>query len=335
MTGRLEDMSRICLFIAVLAVLVSCGLGNNQGRPAEEPAHLLPSSPQGWREAGQILVFSDVALSDYINGGAEAYFAYGFRRVAVREFRSAADARLTVEIYEMDRPENAYGIYSTDSAGEHWPIGADASYGHGLLRFWKGPYFVRIMCFPPAPSVETLIQETGAGIADAIVAESRRPDILKLLPEGEHLPDTVCYFHRQTSLNNIRFLSDENLLHLGDDTDALTWEQGVADPEVGDPEREASRLRHIVIHYPSHSSASAAFEDFAAGYLRAEDVSTTDSRTGSPLVGRLPNERYAAANLRGEWLSLVLDADSPESAAEALAGTDARLDAFARNPKGE
>lgn len=331
MTGSLEDLSRAWLLIAVFVVLASCGQGNNQGRPAEGPARLLPPAPSGWRETGETQTFSGVALSDYINGGAEAYFAYGFRGVAVRKFLSAADVRLTVEIYEMDRPENAYGIYSTDSAGEHQPVGADASYGHGLLRFWKGPYFVRIMCFPPPdPSVETLIQETGAGIADAIVAESRRPDILKLLPEGEHVPDTACYFHRQTSLNNIRFLSDENLLHLGDDVDALTWEQ-----EIENQKGKKSRLRHIVIHYPSQSLASAAYHDFATEYLRAESVPTADAPTRSPLVGQLPNERHAAVSVKGEWVSLVLDADSPESAAEALTRTDARLDAFARNPKGE
>ncbi len=330
MTGSLEDMSKMWLFIGILVVLASCGGGNNQGRAAEGPARLLPPAPAEWREAGETLTFSDVALSNYINGGAEAYFAYGFKRVAVREFRSASDARLTVEIYEMDRPENAYGIYSTDSAGEHWPVGADASYGDGLLRFWKGPYFVRIMCFPPDSSVETLIREIGAGIADAIVAESRRPNIVKLLPEGAYVPDTACYFHRQTSLNNIRFLSDENLLHLGDDVDALTWEQ-----EVSDPKGKRSRLRHIVIRYPSQSSASAAFDDFTTKYLRAENVSTTEARVRTPLVGRLSNERYAAAGLEGEWVLFILDADSPESAAKALAQTDARLDAFIRQPKGK
>ncbi|UCD55955.1 MAG: hypothetical protein JSV16_08835, partial [Candidatus Hydrogenedentota bacterium] len=178
MTARLGYMLKFWPLVALLTVLISCNQGNNPTDEAVGPARLLPAAPERWRQTGKTLIFSGVALSDYINGGAEAYFAYGFREVAVREFLDPADVRLTVEIYEMDRPENAYGVFSADSAGERWPVGADASYGDGLLRFWKGPYFARVMAFPPDSSIETAIREIGSKISDAIVARSERPEIL-------------------------------------------------------------------------------------------------------------------------------------------------------------
>lgn len=321
MSGRLAKTLKSWGLIAFSLMLLSCDKGNAPAPKELTPSGLMPGPPLEWRETGKTRTFSGVALSDHINGGAEAYLAYGFREVAVREFRDSGGARLIVEIYQMDAPENAYGIFSTDSVGEHWPIGADASYGGGLLRFWKGPYFVRIMSFPPNPLIETAIRETGKRIADAIAEESRRPRILRVLPETGVLPDTVCYFHRQTSLNNIRFLSDENLLHLNDTVSALTWEEKVSDPKY-----EGGRLRQMAIRYPSGLAAEAALEDFSSGYMKAG--ARADASAAVPLVAVMPDGTCSAAVRRAQWVAVVLDAPSSDSAAGAVRRTQAKMDAL-------
>ncbi len=279
--------------------MIGCsGLGNEN----LNPARLLPSGPPNWRHL-EDLSFTGISLSDYINGGAEAYFAYGFEQVAVRKFQNNSDMRLTVEVYEMDKAEDAFGAYSSDSSGERWDIGEDSSFSHGLLRFWKGPYFVRILCFPYDSSSEAIIREIGAKIAGSITAESRRPDMLEILPAENIMPDSVCYFHRQTSLNNIRFISDENPLDLGDDTEALTWEQYVRSPNA-----DNGRLRQIVIKYPSSSAAEAAFRKFEVNILNGAPEHTD-------------GKDCARAGRSGMWLCIVLDAPSCEAAEGALAQT--------------
>lgn len=316
MIRHITYLSKTWLLLIFISLLFSCTKEIPSARRNAGPAVLLPSAPSGWEETVETQVFSGVALSDYINGGAEAYHAYGFDDLAVREFRDAADARLTVEIYKMDSPENAYGIFSTDPAGKRWTVGADASYGSGLLRFWKGPYFVRIMCFPPDPSIEAVIRETGGKIADAITAESSRPELLRLLPATKIMDDTVCYFHRQTSLNNIRFLSDENLLHLNDTVEALTWEERIAGAEQN-TQGEESSLRQFVLKYPSTAEARAAFEDFSRKYL---DVSGAP-----PLTAKQTEGTFAVIDWQTIWIMIVLDAPSPEMAVEAVKSTGQAL----------
>ena len=308
MRRRFGKLLRTLGLIPVFSMLVSC---NNGTRPATEgrgPIRLLPDAPPEWRDAGRTRVYSGVALSDYINGGSEAYFAYGFREAAVRDFENSTGARLTVEIYEMNRSENAYGIFSTDSVGTHISVGADASYGDGLLRFWKGPFFVRILCYPSSPPIEALIQDIGKGIADLIDSDSRRPEsLLSLLPETGLAADSVCYFHRQTSLNNIRFLSDENLLGLGDNVDAITWEEILKDEESAQ-----NRLRQIALRYPSDSAAQEASGAFAEKYIGIRNLSSAEATT----------------RLRSSWLIVVLDAPSSEAATGALDRTFAKLAAL-------
>ena len=129
MTGRLTYLVNFWPFIGCFAVLLSCNPGNTSAGGSSGPAHLLPRIPPGWEQARETLVFSGFGLSDYINGGAEAYFAYGVIELATLDFRSDSNARLTVEIYEMDRSENAYGIFSTDPANA--PRNVDR-----CLTFW-------------------------------------------------------------------------------------------------------------------------------------------------------------------------------------------------------
>lgn len=303
--------------IGVFSIMSSCGDENGSARNDSDTVNLLPDAPSQWRQSGETRIFGGLALSDYINGGSEAYYAYGFREVAAQDFEDDSGARLTVEIYEMDRPENAFGIYSTDSAGERWQIGADASYGSGLLRFWKGRFFVRILCYPPDEEIEKIIRETGKKIADAIQDESARPDMfLSFVPEGAD-PDSVCYFHRQTSLNNIRFISDENLLRLGDEVDAITWEERV-------PAEVEARLRLIVLRYPSNADAESAYDNFSRQYLKV--TPGVESKTVSPEAVQQSNDKYATATVSAPWLVVVLDAPSADAAASAARRTLGMLD---------
>lgn len=298
---------------AILLLVVSCS-GNST-------ASLLPAPPSQWRLVGD-MKFSGLALSDYINGGAEAYHAYGFQEVAVREMQDAEGTKLTVEIYRMNRPENAFGVFSADSGGEKWSIGTDSAYGDGLLRFWKGPYFVRILAFPARPGVESDIRQLGDRIAEAITQQSRRPEILRVLPAEGVVPDSICYFHRQTSLNNIYFLADENLLNLGDDVEALTWRRNASGGG-----RDRTRL--IFVRYPSESPAIGAQEAFAHEYLQRE---TSPHESPKRIIARRPDGSFSGIFLQDASLVVVLDASSSDSAAQALGQVQEKL-AFSVRPK--
>jgi hypothetical protein len=309
------------LLMGTFLAMVSCG-GNDSSGHESGPARLLPESPPEWRQVDETKVFAGAALSDYVNGGAEAYLAYRFVEVAARDFQDDSGARLTVEIYEMDSPENAFGIYSTDSSGERWDIGADSAYDSGLLRFWQGQYFLRILCYPPTPSIEAVIRKIGETMSASIDSESRRPELfLSLPPKNDVVSDSVCYFHRQTSLNNIRFLSDENLLRLGDDVDAITWEERAAPAESSDT------LRQIALRYQSEEEANAAHQSFTREYLKVE------IGAAGPLGAKLENGKFAAIGSDAAWLVVVLDANSAEAATGAMERTIAKI-GIEKEPEG-
>ena len=55
--------------------------------------------------------FEGDALYGYMNGGSDLYFEYGFRKLTVRDIKYEGFS-YTVELFQMDSPKNAYGIYS-------------------------------------------------------------------------------------------------------------------------------------------------------------------------------------------------------------------------------
>jgi hypothetical protein len=55
--------------------------------------------------------FTGQGLYGYIDGGADLYFEYGFRKLFVNEFVSGPD-RVKLEIFVMDDAPSAFGIYS-------------------------------------------------------------------------------------------------------------------------------------------------------------------------------------------------------------------------------
>ncbi len=108
----------------------------------------------GWTPTGDVETYTKDGLYGYIDGGAEIVLQYGFRELAVFKFKPAAAAalpaqkELVLEIYRMESPEAAFGIYSTKLEGEEeiWPgIKSDHWVSSGQGGLAKGEYMVNIL----------------------------------------------------------------------------------------------------------------------------------------------------------------------------------------------
>lgn len=97
---RLLFVVFICffLFLSTLAQI-------NEGLPAISKQDLPGATFSPLR------TFSGESLYGYIDGGADLYLEYGFNEVTVSEF-SYLKGKYKVEIFRMNNPESAYGIFS-------------------------------------------------------------------------------------------------------------------------------------------------------------------------------------------------------------------------------
>jgi len=284
----------------ILALVLVAMTAAMAGSPAP-PAGLLPEAAAGWRLV-EIASFDRTDLFSYIDGGAEVYLAYAFRRVWVGTYRAEGRPAIAVEVYDMATSDDAYGVLSVDPTGERVAIGSSARYGAGLLRFCKGRWFVRVLADQENLQTRAAVTMLGKQVAAAVTEEAPPPALLKLLPAAGLIPDTTTFFHTHITLNQLCYLGEGNPLRLGPETSGA-----LASYRVG-----STQAKLLLIAYPSAKAARAARDSFVEQYLKANPAPK------GPVLRRLADGTYAGVYMQEARLLTVLGAKSAQAAGALL-----------------
>ncbi len=139
-----------------------------------------PTSPQ---------LFNPGTLENHIDGEAQAVKQYGFKSCTYAEYSPTGTGTqlLTVDIYEMNTPQDAFGYYShqrSDNA-KIVKVGAEGYVEPTAFNFWKGPYYVKmaITASNPGP-FQPQMPKLAQAIAAKLTGSTDLPAIMKLLPPG-------------------------------------------------------------------------------------------------------------------------------------------------------
>ena len=256
---------------------------------ANQLESLLPQKIKGFEKSDKTKSFDRKNLYDYLDGGAELYLAYDFQLLIVQDYKSG-ETSITVEVYSMGTSQDAFGLYSLDQEGVNIQIGDRATYGSGLLKFWKGSYFVRITDMSGNDRSKDAILELGRNISQKIDFKGKLPELLSRLPADGLVPYSERFFHKQILLNNLYFLSTENLLDLSERTSAV----------MGDYVLGKMNLKLLLISYPDTSSAKSAFENFCVKYLKT-------SPSGSRVIQKVEEGKLIGAELDKNYLWLTFE----------------------------
>jgi hypothetical protein len=254
----------------------------------------------GWRQEGPDGLYDGETIFRYMDGAGEVYLSFGFRALLVRDYRRGEGEKITAELYDMGSGADAFGVFSRNRAGGDAGIGQGSEYRSGHLNFWRGPYFVTVFRSAGAEEAEEGVLAIGRAIADRVAHDAPLPRILSLLPAEKRVEESVRYFHTYMDLNLHYFLSDENILGLGPETEAV-----IANYSLGDP---APFL--LVVRYPDEERAESAMREYGASFL---------SGAGSPLL--LEDGLWTAAERRGEHLFAVFDGPDKKTTENLLRNT--------------
>lgn len=137
-----------------------------------ELSRLLPAAEaiSGWRTDGEPLLYTQDDLWEYIDGSAENFLSFDFRRVLAQSYLSAGERGLKVEIYEHGSPLMAYGIYAqmrSPGLALH-AIGNEAFSDEYSINFWKDRFYVRVAVFETGEDSDAALALFARAIADAI-----------------------------------------------------------------------------------------------------------------------------------------------------------------------
>ncbi|MEW5900052.1 MAG: DUF6599 family protein [Acidobacteriota bacterium] len=149
-----------------------------------------------WKASGAPQEFRGDDLYVYMDGGAAIYDEYGFRKLLVQDYANPNGESLTLEIYEMEEPAAAYGIYTykTSSQGRRIQMGQEGSLEDYYLNFWKGPYLITLTGFDQGQEMIHDLLRIGQ-LVDSKIQKSAAPPVAPgWLPERDLIPSSIKYF---------------------------------------------------------------------------------------------------------------------------------------------
>jgi len=262
-------------------------------------AALLPEEIKGWKVAQEDRIYDRDTLYDYIDGGAELYLSYGFKRVVSRTYSTSGRPDVVVDLFDMGTSQEAFGVFSHGMETVDDMFGQGSLYTEGMLLFWKDRFFVSILAFPETPESKRAVLELSRTIETAIPEEGPLPEILALLPQQGLVRESIRYFHHHVWLNSHYFIADQNILHIDERTDAVL-------ARYGEPEK---RCLLLLVNYRNEHDAQRAYEDFATHYL---------PELSQDRIVQIEDGTWTACQRTGALLALVFNASTKDRASRLM-----------------
>jgi Family of unknown function (DUF6599) len=235
----------------VLGLLV--GLASSL--PASQAVVLPERLISGWAKAGPPSAFRGEDLFNYIDGGAEIFLEFGFDRLLVQDYKKG-NSEVVLELFEMESPEAALGIYLMKCGVETPVEGVPARNSGDKTQFTilKGRAFIHINNLDGRESLLPVMLELSRSLLDSIPEGDQVSLLGELSPEAR-IPGSERLIRGPYALQSIFTLGEGDILELGGKIFAVSADYR---DQKGEPSTR------ILVSYPDEARAAAAFENLAA-----------------------------------------------------------------------
>jgi hypothetical protein len=239
--------------------------------PAPLPAQAAPA------EAASFYVPD--TLYKYMDGGADIYVLYDFQLLLHQEFR-AKEVELTVDIFDMGVPDNAFGMYASERSPNYdfISIGAEGYKNQGILNFLQGRYYVKLAAF--GEGADAVLDQFARALSASIGGEPEFPVLLRQLPQANKKPRSEQYLLKDPL--GLSFLGPAYVATYADGAQESTLLISVA-PTAADAEQ---RMKLLTEHFRKTGTCAPAPE-LGEGAIRASNSfegNTVAQRKGRYLI---------------------------------------------------
>jgi hypothetical protein len=161
--------------------------------------NVLPANcSDGWAMDGKTATYSPGNLYKYIDGEAELYMPYGFRKAATVMYAKPGnrDIGIMANVFEMGSLLDAFGIYANYRSPilEQVTIGAEGFLDESQLMFYQDRYFVQIEASGALMQGGPLFRSCAEAISRNLPDSKEKPRELQFLKVAEAVPLTEKYY---------------------------------------------------------------------------------------------------------------------------------------------
>jgi hypothetical protein len=179
---------------------LQAGLGTNARAQTSGPAHpqfakFLSEPLHGHpKPQAEPSFYKPDTLYQYIDGGADVYLLYDFQVLLHQDFKAGA-SDVTADVYDMGKPEDAFGIYSAERSPKYnyIPIGAEGYRSKGVLNFFQDRYYVKLS--GSGTSADAQLDQLARTLSTRIGSRTS-PPLLSKLPKLHRVPHSEQYIRK-------------------------------------------------------------------------------------------------------------------------------------------
>ena len=157
-----------------------------QAREGSSELAVLVPRVDGWTRTEAPRSYFPESLFEYIDGAAESYLSYDFRELLVVDIeKKGKEATLTLEIYDMGSPVNAFGIFGAERYPENKAVSVgELGYLEGeALNFMTGRFYVKMLGFGLGEETGSVLSGVGGQIAAAVKVKGMLPAFVLAFPK--------------------------------------------------------------------------------------------------------------------------------------------------------
>lgn len=150
--------------------------------------------PDGWTAPDEEYRYHRENVWEYINGAADLFLSYGFQELIVRDLEQA-ERYVTVCVYDMGRPLDAFGVFERERPGSGAAVDAGAAAViqapyRGLML--KDRFYVKAEVGGGDVTADALT-EVLVAVAAGLPGRNELPPAIASLPEAGRVPGSVGF----------------------------------------------------------------------------------------------------------------------------------------------
>ncbi len=195
---RLNSGLSLLVFLILSFFSFNQVLFSQETKPAGGLKAMLPEFPD-WEFQEEPQTYVPGTLFEYIDGASEAYLSYDFKELIVGNYqKKGSETTLTLEIYDMGTPLNAFGIFSS----ERFPESPEAGIGvagyleEEVLNFVAGPYYVKLICYNGQENTPQYLKLFGAEVEKRVKDKGSLPELFKCFPAEGRVKNSEKYIKK-------------------------------------------------------------------------------------------------------------------------------------------
>lgn len=254
-----------------------------------------------WNRVGKHLVFKGANLYGHIDGGAEIFLELGFDRLEVQRYARGEEEEVSVEVYRMDDPAAALGIYLMKCGLEATVSSFDERHTASKYQilFQKGSTYVTLYNMTGEEEPGSALLDFAKALAKKIPA-GEAIDPFASLPANKRIEGSERIIRGPFTLQRVFTLGKGDILLLENNATAVA-------ASYGDGDGESFTL--ILVDYPDAAAAVSAFRNVKANLDPYLEVISSDD---SALEFKDYSSRFGKVEVNDSRLELLVNlAESP------------------------